>query len=274
MGSKLRKIIVGGCAGSLMMFGLASSASAASFNFTGGAGVGSIGNSLAFGPVSGVTVTATAWYLEDFSSDSGDNFAKAALGQYSGGLGVCTSAEESGDDTPFDNCGSPQHAVDNLGGQQDFILFVFSQAVDLGNLTIGWYDDDRDVNWWMGNGAPTSLLGIDFDDLGANGFGPMQTSTNSSSFALDNTTATFTKLLVSARLEYEDESCGLQKVNGQWQWVCTPTYNDDTNDAVKISGLTFEVPRQEIPSVPEPGTLVLFGLGLSAVVVGIRRRRE
>jgi hypothetical protein len=72
------------------------------FSFGGSSSLGSIGNQRTW-TVDGVTVYGTAWYYDD---DNDNRFEKAALGRYSPGLGVCNSYEESGSDSPFNDCDS------------------------------------------------------------------------------------------------------------------------------------------------------------------------
>src|SRR5688572_22807074 len=116
------------------------------FSFGGSGGVGSIGNQRTF-TVDGVTVYATAWYYDD---DDDNRFEKAALGRYSPGLGVCNSFEEGGDDTPFNDCDSPDHAVSNNDNDwYDYVLFIFDQTVDLTSVYVDEIDGRTDVSYWL-----------------------------------------------------------------------------------------------------------------------------
>ena len=118
---RMRSIV--GAVGAALVMGLVAAQSAQAgpitFNLGGNLGEGSPNNQLSF-TSGGVTVYATAWYANT------NNFAKAALGQYLSGLGVCNDQEDgtNGSNGSFP-CDSPYHAIDN-NGQRDFVLFLFS----------------------------------------------------------------------------------------------------------------------------------------------------
>jgi hypothetical protein len=125
-----------------LILGAVGTASASNiYNFAAATGSdgNSYGNSFSL-TVGGITVTATGWVLANTNSNT--KFATAAVDIYHGtnlGLGVCSS-----DDSGGAGCGSPNHQIDNantsgLPGGDEFILFSFSQAVDLGSLQITNY---------------------------------------------------------------------------------------------------------------------------------------
>lgn len=131
---------------------LVGSAHAATFYFNGGAGeASSYGNSLSFGPVSGVSVTATAWAYGTFAGfGSSPTFTTAGLTQWSGGLGVSNRNEGL-------SPGSPNHSTDN-SSTIDYLKFTFSSAVNLSQLSFGWVDGDSDFKYWVGNNLTTANL--------------------------------------------------------------------------------------------------------------------
>lgn len=55
------------------------------------------------------------------------------------------------------NAGSPNHAVDNISGNYDFIMVQFSSAMILNQFGVGWGagDSDATVMRWTGAAAPT-----------------------------------------------------------------------------------------------------------------------
>jgi hypothetical protein len=141
---------------------------AATFNFASGNGTltggNNYGNSLAVGPVSGVTVTVTAF--GNSSSNSTGAFSTAAVAQYSGGLGVKNQNEGT-------NVGQPNHATDNYGSV-DYLRFTFSSSVTLSAVSFGWYQTDDDFKYWIGNNLTSGSLssgGTSVDGTGANSYG-------------------------------------------------------------------------------------------------------
>src|SRR5262245_54227548 len=94
------------------------SASPVTFNFTGTDFLTAVGGSQAWS-LSGINVTATAWYAD------GTSVGMARLAGYQNfGMGVCNVAEDDG------TCGTTRQGIDN-SGLYDFVLFAFNPAVDL-----------------------------------------------------------------------------------------------------------------------------------------------
>ncbi len=87
--------------------------------------------------VNGISVKATAFSR---TKGSGGNWAKAYLGQYSGGLGVT--------DTSEDGTGN-SHTVDNIG-RFNYVLFEFSQKVVLNAVSLGYVVKDSDMTIKIG----------------------------------------------------------------------------------------------------------------------------
>jgi protocatechuate 3,4-dioxygenase beta subunit len=114
------------------------------FNFVGNSSAdGSDGNIRSY-TVNGVSVNVSA-----FSREKGTTgpWSKAWLGAYDHGLGVTDSGEGDG--------GNNTHAVDNVG-RDNYVLFEFSQTVEIDKAYLGYVVNDSDMKVWIGT-FPTAF---------------------------------------------------------------------------------------------------------------------
>jgi len=137
------------------------SAAPLTFDVTGFAGLGSLGNTLTFSQ-SGVTLNLTGWGYTYSALDNA--FEKGALGQWGVGVGVCNAAEGA-------SCQVPEHQVDD-SGPRDWVLFLFSEPVDVQTVVVDPYGVfDRDVRYFVGTvSSPLDLTGKTYADLVGLGF--------------------------------------------------------------------------------------------------------
>ena len=181
--------------------------------------------------------------LRLLTGSSGTTFQTAAVARTVYGLGSCNQGEGAA-------CTGNSQRVDN-NSQLEFLLFQFSAPVDVKQILLdpGGASFDRDVSYWVGN-MTGSLTGIGLAGLAGLGFGSQLTVSNSaasSTLTLSLTGNSVTSLLFGARA------------------ALSPSTAED--DRFFIRSLT-----DDVASVPEPGTLLLLGVGLLAIGLGSRRR--
>jgi hypothetical protein len=186
------------------------------------------------------------------TTNSTNIFQSATMTPYSGGWGVTYSGESTT---------SPQHSMDN-SGKTELIAISFAAPVILDSVSIGW----------VGNtyGQPVDA---DFSVLALN---PGQSSTIAGK--------TITQLMSAWTLvgDYSNSSTGTVSVNSSnvsSSWWIISAYNakysggsalDSISDYMKILSIACREPENK---VPEPGTLLMLGVGLMGMIA-LRRRQS
>ena len=204
----------------LVVFASAASMQAATvnFDFTGNAGDGVGTNTRNFNSSpAGISVAVTGWAF------NGTTFIQGSVGQYSGGLGIRN--------TPDDD----SHTVDN-SGYIDYMLFHFSQAIDINSVSFGYVEGDSDFKYWIGNTGTIATL------TGSGGFSVF----GGSSPSLFNINA--------------------GNLTGTWIAIAAEPAAGDRDDHFKISAMNVST------KVPDSAsTIMLMSLGLAGLVA-LRRR--
>lgn len=196
-------------------------------------------------PPASISATATAW--ANTVNAANEKLERATLNKYSGGLGVTHADGES--------TSSPQHATDNRG-RYESILYSFSQAISLSEVSIGWSSNDSDITVLAYTGGAfnvtTDLAGLKYNELASNGwtlvgnYANLSSSGNKASINPGNISSSYWLI-------------------GAANPLVTGGINDLKNDYIKLAALAGKITTQHTPpngnGVPEPGTLALFGLG-------------
>jgi len=208
--------------------------------------------------VDGVSYTAN---LSGWSAAPNANFTGASIAYYGGGgLGITTKGE---------SLSSPQHAADNSGSTEAFLINFGALSLALNQVSIGWYSGDADISILRYTGVNAPLLGnstvANLDAAaGWEWVGDFASLKPSSplNFNTGNDAKTASWWLVSA---YNSNYSGKTPSNG--------LTNGD--DYFKLSGIGASVlPKAPTGNeVPEPGSFALFGIALLGCAI-VRARSK
>ena len=160
---------------------------------------------------------------------------------------------------------TPNHAVDNEGGDYDMHLLSFDELVILTSLDLGWYYLDTDISILAFNGSnfeTGSLLGKKWEDLIGNGW---ELVGNYYNVDYGNGGAVNQGGIIS-------QYWLVGSYNPGFGDVFSGSNRDKTKgaDYYKLKGVTVE--RPPVVTVAEPGSLLLMLLG--ALGLGFIRRRS
>jgi len=209
--------------------------------------------------VSGVNYSAA---LSGWSAQPASKFGGASVVYYQGsGLGISS---------PGESTVSPDHAVDNNGATEAFLINFNSPNFALNQLSIGWMYGDADVSILRYTGTAAPVLGdrTVADLAGSAGWdwvGDYSTLSTSAplSFNDSGTVKTASWWLVSA---YDSAYSGKP---------ATAALTND-NDYFKLSGFGGSIvtpPPPPTTSVPEPSTLALSALALVGFAAARRKSK-
>lgn len=232
----IKHFVLSAAATAFALFAQASHAAPVDFSFEGSpAGGNAAGYVYTSG---GLTATVTGWSVSGTGVLNAASIGRHGVGY---GLGICSESP----------CGSPQHAADN-DGNDEFFMIRFSQKVDPTSVTIRQFNTDGDFDYITGNltGAQAQLQGSTVTGLLALlGGTPLTQDVGISDIAStwSLTSGFVDTLLIGAR-------------------------GDQNDDYFKLRGLS--VSTQDVPpgTVPLPGTAAL--IGVAAFGLGLSRRRR
>ena len=223
---------------------------------------------------SGVASATTTWTLNGSTTMpalsawyAGTNSASLSTGAvtgWDGGVGV--KSDLSNETT------SPNHALDNESRFESLLMNFGSSEVSLTNVKVGWHQNDSDffLLAYTGTGAP-DLSTRSYANLGVNGWTLVGNYSGIGSTNYSVSTSIYSSFwLIGAGGFASGAGVTNDSTTVNCGWWCTKTVT--SFDYIKIASVSGVVQKSTPPAaVPEPGSLVLAGLGLLGLVATRRR---
>ena len=251
----------------------------------------SSGNFNSFSVLSnGVTVSVSGWSdTANFSNSEGgnpltgdDKITEAVdFDQHPLGGWAMTNLDEQNTNT----CGY-HHSADNLGsdcGYQDFDMFLieFSEAVNLSSATYAWRLGTTSNNQvTVAALNDTNLEGENWLDVAndqtiASGYSQLENISSTSGYYVNQSTRYLSNFDDNSNSNTTDVYSNFWLV-GALNSVFGGNEADEGNDGLKISGVSFSTNTSTPPpatSVPEPTSIMMFGLALVGFAASRRKTK-
>ena len=207
-------------------------------------------------------VTLSAWGTQTLSTSA--HIQKGWLGFYGGnGFGITSqsSGELNASNAPDATSPTYQHAIDNTNAYESLVL-SFATAVTLNSLQINFKATNADATIleYKGTGDPTTALTTE-------SYSSLLCATASSSNCWNLVTNLLGMSTGTAGNLITGGTASQYWMVGAYLPIGKNGAYNGVNDAFKVSGFTATR-----ASVPEPGSIALFGIAGAAFVASRRRR--
>lgn len=223
--------------------------------------------------VNAVNLKISGWSDTADFNKSRDKKIEAAdsITRYSSG-GIGMNNQDSDDEHTADNTSNAD------GRDYDMFLLEFDHAVNLSKATYSWLLNDRDD-------TQVTVAAINTNNISGKGWGKVARSENATSNAGYNIASGFQNMQGTSGSGSGSYYTNMTSTSGTYSnfWLIGAlntafggNSSDVGNDGFKLSGVSFSkdpgTPPPPATSVPEPTSIMMFGLALIGLCAANRRK--